>query len=380
MGNIMLRITVWSLILVFWLSMPSVGSATEMVGMRSLQSGPVGYGPSYSRMKQAHWELFGGFDSVFGSWSSGGAEIDAESSRIRGGGGAGVQLNDSFAFAGWGEIVSHQFDASGPDTTSENSSMLNYRFSAGPVLNLNGLILGGSVGIEGYGDERREIVTQAGKQSFDAGATFVPVMHLLSGVRAEGFALTFGIKVFNQATAATSATDESGKEYNFKLMRRSAAEGQMDALIRLDEHIELGASLTSVRAGQASPRVNEYSLQFAADGKRDTGAQRDKDHVELGFGGAYHVDESLSFLAGLRYVEPSYAEAKYASLEGENLGGLQIRVGVDRSVDTQRLFFNGAHQISERKTYDLENSTGTESSVDVEQGKWLLNAGLGVVF
>lgn len=352
--------------------------AAEMVGLRPLQSGPIGFGPQFADIQGNEWETALGYISSAGSMSSETIEASSDTRDMNFQFGYGSQVSPFFTFLTWGSFSTHQFELNVDRGSSReiSSEYARYQIWAGPTLHLEGIVLGGAVGIDGFGDEERTEKTTVGDNKFDMGATFMPLMRLYAGLELDLFAFSMGLKVFNQAKSSGMAQNSVGDDFDVEIQRKSPAELWIDGRFGpFPAGITLVASVTQVLADHAAEPINPYGTK---DGSGSLPAQdfdvRDGNHFTLGLGGRLQAHDELGFLASIILKQAGYARAENVSLEAKNLGGQSIYVGIDARRQANRYFFNIGYTIPEAETYEESASSDV---IKVEQDCWDLQAGFG---
>ena len=116
-------------------------------------------------------------------------------------------------------------------------------------------------------------------------------------------------------------------------MRRNPGEVHADLKVNLDA-TEIGVGLAYVLTGQASPNVDEWSLEFEQETerrrvRRTGGDQRNANHFRGSVGARFSPSKGIGVLGGVEYIGSSYSEDKYASLEAQNMGGVYLNIGAD---------------------------------------------------
>ncbi len=380
--------------------------ATNFGYLRALQQGPVGDALAYANLGKYEPEGVIAIGSASGTEdinASSDDKLKSSAMKLRAAAGGGIVLSREFVASAYMDVnVNDYDDETRSDPATKLSSGYNtYEFSANIVFKPNPLIIGGGIGAILIGSEKREFEWDVASFKHNVSSAAMPMLRLYGGFGDKEFQVTGGFRLFTQGEAEVETKDSSGANaIVYDIARRYPGEVHADAKISAISDVDLGFGVAYVLTGQASPEVDEFSVQYAdVNGKRvriTGGDKRNVNHLRLGAGARISANNMVDLLAGLQYIQPSYKKEEYASLEHENMGGFRIDLGTDITVMKRiRGFFQAGYLVSSGVSYTAsDNSRGAAAGVDrlqhapinegdevkMTQTMWTLQAGGGYRF
>lgn len=376
--------------------------AAEVGVLRPLQTGPVGDSPQFLDMEQLSGEAN---VKVARSWGKMTINEDPDA-KISGSAvkslvsvGGGFAPSKNFALTGFASMtLAADADEEGKRRTPKSTLDTGfYRHEAAlfGLYRANSFVLGGGIGVVVIGSETREFEFNDRTYTQEVSSAAMPTLRLFGGLSTKEVDLTGGVRIFSMGEAVVKTEDPNKAKNEYDIVRRNPGEIHVDGRLKFSQAALVG-SIAYVLTGQASEQIDEFSMRYEVVGnanQRRTGdARRNKDHVRLGVGGKFNPVKMVGIKGGLSWIQASYAEEQYASLEHENLGGFRVDLGGDVEIQKINGFLNLGYVMDNNVSYTATDNNRTNTNVDriqrapitrgdrvkVSQGSWDILLGGGI--
>jgi hypothetical protein len=340
-------------LLVSFLAQPIlIAEAVESGGQRGLQTGPAGDGAAFQNIGRTDLEASLGVGTLTGDVRTGdnSQTIAGNTMSLALAAGYGVNENLNFTI----EFNRKSADISGEtsDTPSVSSSLTrsHTQIAAGPALWVGNTLLAAHASVTSWDKE----TYKDGSTVVTTGSALIPRIKTFLGMRTGSITAAVRSVLYNDARVKRSVYTDTDGTVTKDHKRRMAAETSIDGRLQLTQFTFAG-SLTYVNAERASDD------------------QDSRDYFIYGFGGHHMAADWLTLVGGLQYTDAHYNEAKDASIFYDNLGGLQIDLGLHYIVQNLTGTCGLGYTIPELLTYRSEGST---EDTKVERGLWDLEFGV----
>jgi hypothetical protein len=330
--------------------------AIESGGQRGLQTGPAGDGAVFQTIGRTDLEANLGIGTLTGDVRTGENTQTISGSTTTLTLATGYGLNENLNFTIELNRKSTEISA---ETSAESSatpvvtSKLTHsqtQISAGPALWIGNTLLGAHASVTSWGKEKYRDGTSV--TTIDSAQ--IPRVKTFIGIRTGSITAAVRSVLYNDARVKRTVYTEVNGTTTKDHKRRMAAETSLDARLQLVQFTFAG-SLTYINA------------ERAADGPDN------RDYFIYGFGGHHMASEWLTLVGGLQYTDAHYNNAEDASIFYDNLGGLQVDLGLHYLIENYICTFGLGYTIPELLTY--RNAESTEDT-KIERGLWDLNFGV----
>lgn len=382
------------------------GFAAEFGGVPSMQRGPLGQGLGYAELDEYAAEGAFGMRRTYGKEVLG-ADSDSRVSQslvgTRLAAAGGMNFSKEFLVAGFLDMTINDYDEERTRKDPEvklDGGLATYELGANFAWRGSPLIAGGGLGLLLVGSEDRTFEYGDDTYKTDASSAAMPVMRLFGGVDLGEFTTTLAVRFFTRGESSVEALDPGENKYIYDMQRKNPGEVAWDGRFKFSKEAAVGWHLAYVLTGQASDPLDPYSISYsgaAGDSSRvrqTSSVLRNKNHVELGVAGRFQPSDMFGLLGGIYYKQAAYAESSYASLEAENLGGMQVNMGADAKIDQIRGFLQAGYALENSASYTLSDTTRSQAklnqtqkspvekgtTVKVSQGSWNVLGGASYKF
>lgn len=376
--------------------------AGEFGVIRPLQSGPVGDSPQYADVENIEGEANVKFARSWGKYTINDdpdAKISGSAIRTNIAAGGGFAPTKQFALTGYVNMtLASDADEEGKRRTPKSTldtGLYKHEAALFGLYRGGSVVVGGGLGVLIVGSETREFEYNDAKYTQEVSSAAMPLVRIFGGLSTKQLDLTGGVRLFSMGEAVVKSEDPNKDKNEYDIVRRNPGEIHVDGRLKFAK-ASVAGSVAYVLTGQASEQVDEFSLRYEQIGnsnQRRTGdARRNKNHIRFGVGGKFNPVPMVGIMGGLSYIQESYAEEQFASLEHENLGGFRLDIGGDVNVQKFNGFLHLGYLMDNRVSYTAEDNGRSTTNVDrtqrapvaqgdrvkVSQGSWDIMLGGGV--
>jgi hypothetical protein len=376
--------------------------AGEFGVIRPLQTGPVGDSPQYADVENIEGEANAKFGRTWGKYTINDdpdAKVSGATIRTNIAAGGGFAPTKNFALTGYVNMtLASDTDEEAKRRTPKStldSGLYKHEASLFGMYRGGSVVVGGGLGVLIVGSETREFSYNDSKYTQEVSSAAMPLVRIFGGLSTKELDLTGGLRLFSMGEAVVKSEDPNKDKNEYDIVRRNPGEIHFDGRLKFAQ-ASIAGSVAYVLTGQASEQVDEFSLRYEQIGnsnQRRTGdARRNKNHFRVGFGGSFNPVKMVGIMGGLSYIQESYAEEQFASLEHENLGGFRLDLGGKVNVQKFNGFLHLGYLMDNRVSYTAEDNGRSSTNVDrtqrapvsqgdkvkVSQGAWDIMLGGGV--
>lgn len=304
------------------LALPTPSTAGEV---ESFQTGPIGHGYGYMAINGLQSEFRFSTINYSGkeTYSSlPNEKTEAQTLQTKLQTATAYRASQQFYMVGFAdiEINSHEQE-SRIDNEKLESGANSYNFGARAIFEVEKFTLGGQIAINMIGEEERILKTSQGRFTSTAGWTALPEFEILGGYREGIFNNFLRVKFFSQGEYEVE-TSNDGAKIIYDNMRKSPATFSFSTLADVHEMLQVGGQVKFTAAAQASQPVDEWSREFAENGRRITSKNKqDTNQLALSVGGKFFPIPVLSLALGATIETAKYANENKSSFEDNNFGG-----------------------------------------------------------
>jgi hypothetical protein len=336
---------------------------------RALQLGPYGDSPAFFRQNTSEIEIFIGNRAVESESTTDGTKESRLLNEIEGGLAIGSVLSSEVQF----NMIIKEKGKSFPGLENNSAGIPFTRSSeikAGPTYRGEKFLIGGSVGATLLKDLKYTPDNHPA-DSIEIEGGLIPIAEGYFGYLFDQYQIVVGIKTYNGKEVSASYDDED--QTSNSIVISNPGEGRIDTQIQITDNLQMGISLTYYAASIGNNNLdNDDGLkELYPDGK---------DHISIGTGGIFQVNNETTLTGGIHYLQKSYSGDYDISEYQENTGGNRFDVGTHHWHPTGKFFFNIGYLLPHnesgaRMIYSSDTEVFEEQSYQLKQSYWDINIG-----
>ena len=329
--------------------------AVETVGLRGLQSGPIGEGYVFESTEHIAQEFHLSSTSITGKEKSVGQTIKFKGETLNLNLALGFKATDNISIVFQVNLAKQTLRGeSGTQKKTHKATSSEMRVA--PNIWIGDLLIGAEASALHLGKDTLTTAGEGTNAETTTEAVTIPRLRLFTGIKSGTVSVMLRSLLYNHGnTTRTIKSQEVTSNRNIK--RRTAAETSIDTLVAFDPKFSLAGSVTFFDAERASD-----------DNKTS--------YFSYGIGGLYTPSPPISVATGLHYTDPNYKRGSDASIIDDNLGGLRMDLGVIYIYSRATISLHAGFALPESAAYQTDESRET---VSIERAQSILAIGIKTV-